>query len=553
MADNRLDQSWKRVHAAAQVNAKSVDAVFEAFPLQDRTIPTFLIRQAEKFGGRELFRCGSEIWTYEQASEHAAAWAGALAGSGVARGDRVAIICSNRPEIMKIILGCAWLGAIAVPINTASRGMQLQHILTNCGAKLCILEDRFGAALGTLDPSTLPLRDVQVIGDAAGIELAGVQILPLPSPSQPIEPADLGPGDPFAILYTSGTTGLSKGVLCPHAQFFWWSMFTARQIGVTEGDVLHTTLPLFHVNALNTFFQALLFGATEVVATRFSVSSFWSDLVESKATITYVLGAMVPMLLSKDATKEEAMHNVRAALAPGVPGQAHRDLMQRSGIVLFDGFGSTESNAVIGTDHRTYRPDTMGVAKQGIEARVVDEFDREVPDGTAGELLLRASDPFAFSSGYYNMPDETVATWRNLWLHTGDRVVRSSDGYFQFIDRLKDSIRRRGENISSFEVEQVLASHPAISVAAVFAVDSELGEDEVMAVITLGENENVTEEELIRFCETRMTYFSVPRFIEITDDIPRTESGKVQKFKLRERGRSSRTWDREAAGIVVRR
>ena len=553
MAESKLEESWARVHQAATANARISDEVLKTFPLQDRTVPTLLKRQAQKYGDREVFRCGGESWTYEHACELAALWAGMLSEHGVGRGDTVAIMCSNRPEIMKLILGCGWLGAIAVPINTASRGMQLQHILDNCGAKLCFLEDQFATALDTLDGAALALLDIYVIGEPTGVMLEGVRIQALPTPKQPIEPADLAPGDPFAILYTSGTTGLSKGVLCPHAQFFWWSVYTARQIGVVEGDVLHTTLPLFHVNALHGFFQALLFGATEVVATRFSVSRFWDDLVESKATITYLLGAMAPMLLSRPPSAIETMHNVRGALAPGVPENFHRELVQRSAMVLFDGFGSTESNAVIGTNHLTYRPGSMGVVKKGIEARVVDENDAPVADDTPGELLLRASDPFVFSSGYFNMANQTVQTWRNLWLHTGDRVVRSADGHFKFIDRLKDSIRRRGENISSFEVEQVLASHSAVSVAAVFAVDSELGEDEVMAVIALNDSEQVSEEELIRFCEGRMTYFSIPRFIEFTDDIPRTESGKVQKFKLRERGKNERTWDREAAGVVVRR
>jgi crotonobetaine/carnitine-CoA ligase len=157
------------------------------------------------------------------------------------------------------------------------------------------------------------------------------------------------------------------------------------------------------------------------------------------------------------------------------------------------------------------------------------------------------------ATGYFGMPEKTVEAWRNLWLHTGDRVVRDPDGYYRFIDRMKDAIRRRGENISSFEVEQVLVSHPAVSIAAVFPVSSELAEDEVMAAIILKTDAQLAEAELIRFCEGKMPYFAVPRFVEFVDEVPRTENGKVQKFKLRERGRSARTWDREAAGIKLKR
>lgn len=553
MSKKRLEDSWARIESAAKITASLTEKILQDFPLEDRNVPVILKRQAERYGDKILFNCAGETLTFSDACKEAALWAGVFANTGIVKGDRVAIFCSNRPEFIKIFLGCAWLGAIAVPINTASRGFQLQHIIENSGAKLCCLEDQFLPVLDTLDVAKLPLTEIFVIGNFEGSQITEISIKPLPATGEAIAPAELGPGDPVAILYTSGTTGLSKGVLCPHAQFYWWSVYTARQIGVCEDDILHTTLPLFHVNALGCFFQALLYGATQIVGKRFSVSKFWDDLVESKATITYLLGAMVPMLLSREVVPNESTHNVRASLAPGVPWNFHDEFMDRCAIVLFDGYGATESNAVIGTDAHTYRGDTMGVVKKGFEARVADEHDQPVPDGTAGELLLRADEPYSMASGYFNMQDQTIAAWRNHWLHTGDRVVRDADGYFKFIDRTKDSIRRRGENISSFEVEQVLASHPSVSVAAVFAVDSELGEDEVMTVIVLKDGESLSEVELVRFCETRMSYFSVPRFIDFVEDMPRTESGKIQKYKLREIGQTDKTWDREKAGVVVKR
>jgi carnitine-CoA ligase len=195
----------------------------------------------------------------------------------------------------------------------------------------------------------------------------------------------------------------------------------------------------------------------------------------------------------------------------------------------------------------------MGRLVPGFTARVVDDADNEVADGDAGELIVRADAPFSLASGYFAMPEKTLEAWRNLWLHTGDRVVRAPDGYYRFIDRMKDAIRRRGENISSYEVEQVLGSHPAVALAAVFPVSSELAEDEVMAAVVLKDGARASEEELVRFCENRMPYFAVPRFIELTATLPRTENGKVQKFKLRERGRTATTWDREAAGVVLKR
>jgi crotonobetaine/carnitine-CoA ligase len=342
-------------------------------------------------------------------------------------------------------------------------------------------------------------------------------------------------------------------VCCPHAQYFWWGYTVARQLELREGDVLHTTLPLFHVNALCTLFQALLTGSTQVVEKRMSVSKFWPALVASGATVTYVLGAMVPMLMSRPPGEDERRHKVRCALAPGVPLPMQEPFTERTGIALLDGYGATESNAVIASHMGNRRTGWIGQVVDGFQARVVDEDDNEVPDGTPGELLLRADEPFAMASGYFGMPEKTVEAWRNLWLHTGDRVVRNEDGYFRFLDRMKDSIRRRGENISSFEVEKVIMSHPSVEVAAVFPVPSELAEDEVMTIVVLKEGAALDGETLVRFCEGRLSYFAIPRFVEFVGDLPRTESGKVQKFKLRERGRSAQTWDREAAGIRLKR
>jgi crotonobetaine/carnitine-CoA ligase len=562
----------------------------DVFPPSLRTVPEMLRRQAERHGGRPLFVCGGEQWTYAGARDIAARYAGVLIGAGIAPGDRVALLCGNRPELLRLVLGCAWAGAVSVPLNAAVRGFTLQHMLNNSGAKILAIEADLLPALDTIDLKALPLTRIWIIGEPAApprvsavsspakagdpvttaLRITGfpafagndrtasegreaVAIEPLPPPGDDAPAAAPGPGDLFAILYTSGTTGLSKGVCCPHAQYFWWGAYTGWQLGVREGDVLHTPLPLFHTNALNCFFQALLHGATQVVEPRFSVSGFWPAMTGSGATITYLLGAMVPMLLSRPPSPAEREHRVRVALAPGVPANFHDVFTRRTGVVLLDGFGSTESNLILASLPGDRKPGYMGRLVQGYDARVVDDADNNVPDGEAGELVIRADEPFSLASGYFAMPEKTVEAWRNLWLHTGDRVIREPDGYYRFVDRMKDAIRRRGENISSFEVEQVLGSHPAVALAAVFPVSSDLAEDEVMAAIVLKEGASTSEEELVRFCEHKMPYFAVPRYVELTDALPRTENGKVQKYKLRERGRTAATWDREAAGVVLKR
>lgn len=536
---------------AAMTTREPLDAG-RFFAPADRSVAVMLQAQARKFGAKPLVQAGETSWSFAEALDLAARSAGRLSAAGVGQGDRVALICENRPEFIEIFLGAAWLGAILVPINTASRGLQLRHILENSGAKLLVLEAALLGALEHVDLATLPLETIWVIDSPAGAQTPPIA-RPLPALGEAVAAASVRPSDTLAILYTSGTTGPSKGVCCPHAQFFWWGVNTAHLLGVGGDDVLCTTLPLFHTNALNTFFQALITGATAIFESRFSASAFFTTLAARRATVTYLLGAMVPILLSREAEPAEQGHRTRIALAPGVPGHFHADFTRRTGIALLDGYGSTETNFVIGSPIAECKPGTMGRLFEGFAARVVDDEDNEVPDGTPGELMLRAEAPFAFATGYFGTPEKTVEAWRNLWFHSGDRVIREPDGYYKFVDRLKDAIRRRGENVSSFEVEQVLLSHPEISTAAAYPVRSELAEDEVMASIVRQPGSALDEVSIIRFCETRMPYFAVPRFLEFVDVLPATENGKIQKYKLRERGVTDRTWDREAAGITVKR
>jgi crotonobetaine/carnitine-CoA ligase len=539
------------VQATDMTNAAPL-AVPRFFAPQERTLPVMLASQAERFGDKPLVTAGDRTLTFGAAFDCAARFAGALRAAGIGRGDRVALICSNRIEFIEIFLGCAFIGAVSVPINTASRGAQLQHILTSSSARLLVIEAAFAPNLDRVELSALALEAVWLI-EGADVRIGNLPSSILPRQGRAIEPATLSARDLVTILYTSGTTGPSKGVCCPHAQYFWWGFNTGAMLELRADDVLCTTLPLFHTNALNTFYQALLTGASVVYEPRFSASAFFATLEARKATVTYLLGAMVPILLSRERSAAESAHRVRIALAPGVPAQFHEPFTERTHIRLLDGWGSTETNFVLGTTADRQCPGLMGPVSAGFQARVVDEEDNDVPDGTPGEFLVRADQPFAFASGYFGEPQKTVEAWQNLWFHTGDRVVREADGYFRFVDRLKDAIRRRGENISSFEVEQVLLSHPAVASAAVFPVRSSLAEDEVMAAIVLRSGQHVTELELVRFCEPRLPYFAVPRYMEFLTELPSTESGKIQKYRLRERGVTAATWDREAAGYRVKR
>ena len=520
-------------------------------PPGDRTLPRMLERQAAQYGDRRLISCADVSWSFREARDIAAGRGASLRAAGVAADDRVAILCANRLEMLEIILGCGWIGAIAVPINTAAMGPQIGYYLSNSGACLFAIEAQFVERLAHVTEGMASLRSIWVIGSDAPPSSAP-SMEAMPPRIETVAAAPIAPGDTLAIIYTSGTTGPSKGVMCPHAQYYWWGIHSGRLLGVSADDVLCTTLPLFHINALNTFAQALLTGARMALEQRFSASAFWPAMIRNEATVIYLLGAMVPILLAGEPRADERGHKVRTGLGPGVPAGLGAAFAARTGVTLLEGYGSTETNFVIASPGMQ-RPGTMGRIVDGFQARVVDPQDVEVPPGEAGELVLRADEPFAFASGYFGMPEKTVEAWRNLWFHTGDRVMRDEDDYFRFVDRLKDAIRRRGENISSYEVEQVLLAHPDIDMVAVFPVRSELAEDEVMAAIVTRPGAAISPVELMQFCATRLPYFAVPRFVDFVADLPRTENGKVRKYELRERGVTASTWDREASGYQLRR
>ncbi len=412
-------------------------------PPRERTLPALLERQATALGDKPFLRVGETRRSFGEMRDAVARLAGGFAEAGVGHGDRVAIMAENRLEVIDAWFACAWLGAILVPFNTATRGPQLEHVLTDSAPRAFIVEARFLEHLEVVERMPAELERLWVLDQAPGGTFRELPLEAFPEPvAAGVPAADVHPGDTVAILYTSGTTGPSKGVMCPQAQFYWWAQGTAAMLGgLTSDDVLYTCLPLFHTNALNACIQALSHGAEFVVGERFSASRFWDRVLAADATVTYLLGAMVSILAKTPAVPAEEQHRVRVALAPATQAELHQLFLDRFGVLLRDGFGMTETNAVIGARDGLQRPGTMGRAMPGYEVKVFDENDEEVPDGTAGELVMRADEAFAFATGYWRMPEQTIASWRNLWFHSGDRAVRDPDGSFRFLDRLKDAIR----------------------------------------------------------------------------------------------------------------
>jgi crotonobetaine/carnitine-CoA ligase len=462
--------------------------------------------------------------------------AGLLFRWGVCAGDRVAALVGNRVELLDLILGCGWLGAIVVPLNTALRGASLRHALGSAQPTVLVIESDLLPVLSTsMDvQQPPPLRVLQPGAGLPGIETA-----------EPITAAELDGADTAAILFTSGTTGASKGVCCPHEQFVWWGRNVTNALRITPDDVLFTSLPLFHTNAINAFAQALVAGSGYALWPRFSASRFWGQAAACGGTVGYLLGAMVTMLYVQPEAEADHAHRMSRALAPATPASLCAPFQQRFGVMLIDGFGTTETNLVIGAPPEEARPGYLGMVRDGFFARVLGGDGSPVAAGTPGELVVRSEHRNAFASGYWRLPEATVAVWRGGWLHTGDRVVRDEDGWFRFVDRMEDVIRRRGENISSYEVERAMLGHPGIAAVAVFAVPSELGEDEVMASVVPTSGWTVEPAELVRHCSGELPYFAVPRYIEIVVELPVTETGKVRKRELRQRGVTPATWNQQ--------
>jgi crotonobetaine/carnitine-CoA ligase len=308
-------------------------------PAAQRTLPAMLQRQSAQFGQHPLLQVAGRSWSHADAASAAATRAAALAQCGVARGDRVALMSGNRIEFLEAFLGAGWLGAVAVPVNTASMGPQLEYFLANSEARLLVIEAGLLERLQTADLARTALQTIWVIGEATGgwQPPEGIRLQPWPAGAEAIAPAAVQPGDPLAILYTSGTTGPAKGVVCPHAQYFWWGVNSAEVLGVGADDVLCTTLPLFHINALNTFAQAALTGAEVVFEPRFSASGFWPSMRACGATVVYLLGAMVPILLAQPEGPGERDHRVRTGLGPGVPAAAGQAFLARTGVRLLEG------------------------------------------------------------------------------------------------------------------------------------------------------------------------------------------------------------------------
>jgi carnitine-CoA ligase len=459
---------------------------------------------------------------------------------GVTAGAAVAVQMDNSPEYLDVWFALAKLGAIEVPINCAFHGALLRDQVDRSGAALAIVDDQYRDRFAELDRDAHELTVVTAdpTGDGAG------HLSSLYDDGERVT-ADHDVLDVGAVLYTSGTTGPSKGVMLSHHQEAAFGMFFAQIVDLGRDDVALNYLPHFHIAGKFISVACLLTGARMVLTRRLAISTFWDEARAEGVTVAVAVGGVCNMLASRPERADDADNPVRAVYAVPAPAELYDAFERRFGCKLVEAYGSTEAGLVLYTDLDEHRPGSCGRPNRYFDIRLVDGDGREAAEG---EIQIRARVPGLMMSGYLGMPEATDAAWAGGWFHTGDRARVDEDGCFWFLDRMKDSIRRRGENVSSFEVERLVGTHPDVAEVAAVAAPAEVGEDEVMVFVVPKDGRRPEPESVFLHSAESMPYFMVPRFIEIVDELDRTPTNKVAKVQMRRRGVSAATWDAAAAG-----
>jgi crotonobetaine/carnitine-CoA ligase len=530
---------------------------------EQTTVGRLLDRRLESDpDGEYLDVCGTKLSAAEVASV-ADRLADALHQLGVTPGDRVATLIENSAEAMLAWWGAVRAGAIAVPINTAYKGEYLRHQLADSGSRVLVVEASLVDRAAAIAAQVESLDHVVVIDDhdhglTGATTHRWVDLLGADGSAPTV---DVRPSDLATFIYTGGTTGPSKGCMLSHN----YHEALTRQIGIcwerTADDVVWTPLPLFHFNAITTaVLGPLVWGGRAAIYKRFSVSNFWSEMNRVGATVTSTLGTMA-YLLAHDVDRPEmprsgapeANTSLRLIGAAPLPVEVDDVLRSRFGISTFSGaYGVTEASLISWQPPGVRnRPNAAGVVNdEYFDVRIFDDDDGELPADTEGEIVIRPKRPEVMFAGYWGRPEATVETSRNWWYHTGDIGRVDADRFLYFVDRKADYLRRRGENISSFEVERVLMGHGSLADVAVHAVPSDLTEDDLKVTATIAEGQSLTEEELFRWCIDQLPYFALPRYIEFRAELPRSPVGRVLKRELRDEGVTDATWDADTSGIT---
>lgn len=504
----------------------------------------------------------SGMWAQARALAHA------LLLEGVQPGDRVVVMGSNCMNTLKCWFALNLLGACDVTINTAYRGQTLEHAINTAKATHLLVEDRF-LDLVRESESRLPQlqralhfrADAQEAGPADDARPAFERLSCGPLPTAHAAPdAWQPPGariqDLASIIFTSGTSGPAKGVMLAHAQTYLVSYESATQLRVTGADTYYMFHPLFHMSPRYVAIYAALIAGAQVCIDRAFSAPDWLDRIRAcNATVSIAHGPMLEMIHALPERVDDASNPLTRFATSPFPRHIAADFERRFGVRGLEVWGMTEANIPLWNSlEEPLRPGCGRLISKHCEvALLCPETDREVPDGTVGEIAVRSRLPWTLMQGYFGMPEATLKAWRNLWFHTGDLAFRDAEGIYHFVDRLGDRIRRRAENISSYDIECAALSHPEVAECAAVGVASEFAADDDIKLVVVGKGRDALDPlELLAHLAHRLPHFMVPRYIEQLDALPRTPTNKVRKAALRESGVNDRTWDRKTAGVVLR-
>ena len=517
------------------------------------TVPRFLAEAVERNGSDPflVWTPDDAVITYEQFGREVERAAATWYELGVRKGDRVAFMVDNRPEFLSAWLGLARLGAILVAVNTGFGVREASYLVRDSGSRIALVDPGYVALFREAASEMPALERVLSVQPQEGMtsfaELSA-------EASTDVSDVDIDGDDVISLIYTSGTTGHPKGVMQTHRNFVMTGQAYPSWMGMERGDRIYACLPLFHINsqAYSTM-GAIGADGTLVLAPRFSARRFWSDVRRHRVDVFNFIGAMTVILSKKAPEPEDADNDVKVAYgAPALPQDVVDEVERRFGLTVLSGFGMSETTfGLVEPVDGPRKPLSIGVPRNHpdpsvprTEACIVDDEGRDVEDGTAGELLLRNA---AMMKGYFNDPERTaLAIDEDGWLHTGDSAWRDGDGYFYFVDRKKDIVRRRGENVSSLEVENLVNEHESVLESAVVGVPSELTDEDILLYVVPRQGRTIDPRELLAWCEQRMARFKVPRYVEFVDSLPKTPTSKIEKHRLRELVPSPLRYDGEA-------
>lgn len=514
------------------------------------TIPELLAARVQSTPEAQFLRWHGRVWNYLQALEEARRFSGwALEMAFATRGPkRIASFLPNRPEAVWTWFGSLLSGAVYVPLNRAHRGEILVDMIARSGAEILVTDVEGRELLPPIEGTDI--RTLLVI-DAADEYSGGDEIRQASwaevSNARELQGPLAQPEDVAELIYTSGTTGRSKAVLIPHNYLCRGAGWVAWSLGMQPDDVMHAWLPLNHIGGqIDSILALVVAGGSCALYPTFSRSRFWVEVEESGATVFVGFSNVAQMLWSLPERDSDRACSLRAGIIGGIPPELHRRFEERFGVRLFDVYGMTEAEPLVLPSPRLEYPvGSCGIPNPDMDVVILDEDDNQVAPGEIGEIAFRPRVPDVMTRGYEGDAAATLSAMRNLWFHTGDLGRKDGDGFIYFVERKKHAIRRRGENISSFELEQIVARHPAVAECCAVGVPSPLGDEDVKIVVVPRSGVAIDPVELHAWCGEQMAAFMVPRYIEVMEQLPRSAIGKVAKESLRRPGKA---WDAPDGG-----